>query len=76
MSMTTKLAVDIREAAAMLSVSPRTIANYIHAGLLRSRKIGKRRLVTVKALEDFLATDRQSPVPHARMSMPNARAGL
>jgi len=46
----------------MLSVSPRTIANYIHAGMLPSRKIGKRRIITVRALEEFLADDRALPV--------------
>ena len=58
---TSKLAVDLREAAAILSVSPRTIANYIHAGILPSIRIGKRRVITVRALEEFLRADRKLP---------------
>ena len=57
-----KLAVDIRTAAQMLSVSPRTIQNYIHAKLLRPvRKIGRRTVIPVGALEAFLRSDHASP---------------
>jgi excisionase family DNA binding protein len=58
---TTKLAVDVREAAAMLSVSPRTIQNYIRAKMLLARKIGRRTVMPVRALEAFLRTDQASP---------------
>jgi len=57
-----KLAVSTREAAQMLSVSPRTIQNYITAKLLPARKLGRRTLIPVKALEAFLRTDHASPV--------------
>lgn len=57
-----KLAVDTREAAQMLSVSPRTIQNYIRAKLLPARKIGRRTVIPVRALENFLRTDQPSPV--------------
>jgi excisionase family DNA binding protein len=56
-----KLAVDIREAAQMLSVSPRTIQNYIRAKMLPARKIGRRTVVSIRALEIFLRTDHPSP---------------
>ena len=57
-----KLAVDIRSAAEMLSVSPRTIQNYIRAKLLPARKIGRRTVIPVRALENFLRSDQPSPV--------------
>jgi hypothetical protein len=58
---TIKLAVDIREAAAMLSVSPRTIQNYLQAKILPARKIGRRTVIAVRALEVFLRADRRLP---------------
>ena len=51
-----KLAVSTREAAQMLSVSPRTIQNYFRAKMLPSRKIGRRTVIPVRALENFLRT--------------------
>jgi excisionase family DNA binding protein len=57
-----KLAVDTREAAQMLSVSPRTIQNYIRAKMLPSRKIGRRTVIPVRALENFLRVDQPSPL--------------
>ena len=57
----TMLAVSIREAAAMLSVSPRTIQNYLRAKALRGRKIGRRTVIAVRDLEIFLRTDHESP---------------
>jgi hypothetical protein len=56
-----KLAVDIRQAAYLISVSPRTIQNYIRAKLLPSRKVGRRTVIPVRALENFLRTDQPSP---------------
>jgi excisionase family DNA binding protein len=61
LTQTVKLAVDIREAAQMLSVSPRTIQNYIAAKLLPGRKIGRRTVIPVRALEAFLRSDHASP---------------
>lgn len=60
-----KLAVDTREAARMLSVSPRTIQNYIAVKLLPARKIGRRTVIPVRALEVFLRTDHASPTLRA-----------
>lgn len=57
-----KLAVDTREAAQMLSVSPRTIQNYIRAKILPARKIGRRTVIPMRALETFLRVDQPSPV--------------
>ena len=56
-----KLAVNIREAAEMLSVSPRTIQNYVASKILTSRKFGKRRVIPVAALVAFLRSDHVSP---------------
>ncbi len=58
---TEKLAVSTREAAQMLSLSPRTIQNYIAAKLLPARKIGRRTVISVRALELFLRSDHASP---------------
>jgi len=59
---TEKLAVDTREAARLLSVSPRTIQNYIAAKILPARKIGRRTVIPMRALENFLRKDQPSPV--------------
>jgi Helix-turn-helix domain len=57
-----KLAVGTREAAKMIDVSPRTIQNYIAAKILKARKIGRRTVIPVKALELFLRSDHDSPL--------------
>jgi hypothetical protein len=51
------LAVSVVEAATMIGVCPRTIQNYIALKLLHSRKVGRRRLVLVDALKQFLRCD-------------------
>jgi excisionase family DNA binding protein len=56
-----KLAVDVREAGRLLSVSSRTIQNYIRTKRLPGRKIGRRTVIPVRALEIFLRTDQPSP---------------
>jgi excisionase family DNA binding protein len=56
-----RLAVSVRDAAAMLSVSPRTIQNYICVKRLPARKIGRRTLILVRTLENFLRFDQSSP---------------
>ena len=56
-----KLAVSTREAAQMLSVSSRTVQNYIAAKLLPARKIGRRTVIPIRARELFLRTDHVSP---------------
>jgi len=62
MEPTNKLAVSVRDAAAMLGISPRSVQNYIHAKLLPARKIGRRTVIPVRALEAFLRSDQPSPV--------------
>lgn len=64
-NLTEKLAVSITEAAHLLSCSPRTIQSYVALKVLPSRKIGRRRLIPVRALESFLRQDQPSP-PNAR----------
>lgn len=51
------VAVDVREAARRLSLSPRTVAALIASGELQTVKVGRRRIVPVRALERFLARD-------------------
>ena len=51
------LAVDVREAARRLSLSPRTVASLISRRELPSRKVGRRRIIPVSALELFISRD-------------------
>ena len=48
------LAVDVTEAARRLGVSPRTVATLLARGELFSRRIGRRRVIPIRALEKFL----------------------
>jgi excisionase family DNA binding protein len=52
-----RVAVDVVEAAKRLSLSPRTVATLIARGELQSRKVGRRRIIPVAALEAFLRKD-------------------
>lgn len=56
-----RLAVNIRDAARILSVSQRTIQSYLTANVLRSRRIGRRRVILIHDLEVFLSTDHAPP---------------
>ena len=63
------LAVPVSEAARRLSLSPRTVASLIATKELPSVKVGRRRLVTVRALESFLRRDHKpiaAPSPGRR----------
>ncbi|HEX6502424.1 MAG TPA: helix-turn-helix domain-containing protein [Terriglobales bacterium] len=53
----TVLAVSIAEAARRLGVSTRTVATLVARKELASKRIGRRRLVTVDALRQFLRND-------------------
>jgi len=53
----TVLAVGIDEAARRLGLSSRTVATLILRRELSSRKVGRRRIVPVTALEAFLKQD-------------------
>ena len=61
-----KLAVGVRDAAAMLSLSPRSIQNYIATNRIPARKVGKRTLILVRDLEAFLRKDQPSAVRERR----------
>jgi excisionase family DNA binding protein len=61
MNNTEKLAVSIREAAAMLGISPRSVQNFVSLKKLPARKIGRRTLVLMRDLEAFLRRDHESP---------------
>lgn len=62
-----RLAVDIREAARRLSLSPRTVANLVASRQLPSRKVGRRRIISVSALEAFVG-NRQTNSPKGHTS--------
>jgi excisionase family DNA binding protein len=49
-------AVNIPEAARRLGLSPRTVATLVARGHLMSRKVGRRRIIAVVALEAFVKT--------------------
>lgn len=66
MNYDTKLAVSLREAAEMLSLSSRSIQNYIAAKKIPARKVGKRTLILVRDLEEFLRKDQPSPLREGR----------
>ena len=57
-----KLAVNAREAAEIIGVSLRTIQNYIRAKQLPARKIGRRTLIEVEELKEFIRADRALPL--------------
>lgn len=51
------MALNVRDAARQLSISPRTLATLIARGEIQSRKVGRRRIVPIAALEKFLTRD-------------------
>ena len=61
------LAVSVPEAARRLGVSPRTVATLVSGKELPSRKIGRRRVIPIAALEAFLRRD------HPTMAMKASR---
>jgi excisionase family DNA binding protein len=56
------IAVNVPEAARRLGVSPRTIATLITLNKLESRKIGRRRIIPVRALETLLKRNQVTQV--------------
>jgi len=54
------LAVNISEAARRLGLSPRTVAALVSSRELPSRKVGRRRIIPVVALEAFVKKDRSA----------------
>ena len=75
MELNEKLAVSVREAAMLLSVSARTIQNYISEKIIPARKIGRRTVVPMRALENFLRADRPSPAVKSHHEAPSDVAG-
>ena len=51
------LAVGLSEAARRLGLSPRTVATLVARKELPSRRIGRRRVIPVGALEEFIKRD-------------------
>ena len=51
------LAVGVPEAARRLGLSPRTVATLVARRELPSRKVGRRRIIPVAALEEFINRD-------------------
>jgi len=51
------IAVGVTEAARRLGLSPRTVATLVSRRQLMSRKVGRRRIIPVAALEVFVKTD-------------------
>ena len=51
------MAVSVAEAARRLGISPRTMATLLAENKVRSATAGRRRLIPILALEEFLAQD-------------------
>jgi len=60
------LACSIVEAARRLGLSARTVATLVARGELSSRKIGRRRVIPIRALEEFLRRDHVAGVAKAK----------
>jgi excisionase family DNA binding protein len=48
------LSVSFKEAAALLSVSPNTVRRHAKSGILRTVRLGRRRVVPYDALKDLI----------------------
>jgi len=55
------LAVNVQGAGAMLGISARQVQKFIEQNILRSRKIGRRRLILVDDLRKFVRSDQPEP---------------
>jgi excisionase family DNA binding protein len=53
----TVLAVGVPEAARRLGLSPRTVATLVARHELSSRRVGRRRIIPIAALEAFIGRD-------------------
>ena len=60
------IAVTVKEAAELVSLSVGTLYSLIEAGRLRSKKIGKRRLVSVRALQELVDSTESSLINSSR----------
>lgn len=61
-----EIAVGIAEAARRIGVSARTLATLIAQDELPSRKVGRRRIIPVSALEAFVNRGYQMPKPKGK----------
>ena len=61
-----EIAVGIAEAARRIGVSARTLATLIARDELPSRKVGRRRIIPVSALEAFVNRGHQMPKPKGK----------
>jgi excisionase family DNA binding protein len=68
------LAVSMDEAARLLGVSPRTVASLARANRLISRRIGRRRVIPVSALDAFLRRDHPAKGRAGRSELAPANA--
>lgn len=57
------LAVDVKRAAEMLSISPRSIQNYLRLRIIKGRKLGRRTVIPVSELSRLLRSDQPSASP-------------
>ena len=67
------IAIGVSQAEAMIGVSRKTIERHIRMRHIRAVRIGRRVLIPVSALEDFLATNQ--PSPQTRNSAPLTEVG-
>ena len=71
------LAVSIAEAARRLGISARTMATLLARRQIRSRKVGRRRIIALTALQSFLEKGQQvaDPASALKRSEPISRSG-
>lgn len=56
-----RITVSVQDAGAMLGISARQVQIFIEQNILRSRKIGRRRLILVDDLRKFVGSDQPEP---------------
>jgi len=64
------LAVDIREAGRLTSLSPHTIRAYVRKGKIRAVRVGRRVLVPIESLQDLLRPTYASDQENERQATP------
>lgn len=64
------LAVDIREAGRLTSLSPHTIRAYVRKGKIRAVRVGRRLLVPIASLQDLLRPTYASDQENERQATP------
>jgi excisionase family DNA binding protein len=69
------LAVNIAEAARRLGLSARTVATLVLRRELPSRKVGRRRIIPVVALEAFVRTDHSRGIVRVKTTETTGESG-